>query len=508
MRLYQLRGKENSFKYTLIIFILIISSCGIMKKEEQREIILARVGDKTISLNEFIRRAEYTVRPPYCKGDNNVYKKIILNSLIAEKMLALEAGENDTLNQNKRFQLYIQGRQEQAMREQLLKEEVYSKVKVDESRIQAEYDLAGRDYTVQYYNIYNDSIAAMLSGEQFKREGFFEQLHEYLWPGEELAQRQVNWQSQESAQIHAALFTQPVNKGAVIGPLRINKDHYILVKVQGWTDELAITDSDRKQRWDAVQQKQNMAQALRDYTKYVVGVMAGKKLEFNQPTFEQMLRLVAPFYTLSAEKKNELFLNAAYDRDEENPELYQLAEGISDILNEPFFSIDGKFWTVAEFINELQRHPLVFRKKSNNEKDFAEQYKLAIVDMIRDHYLTEEAYKRGLQDYNAVKRERQMWHDALLAQFEMNRYLQEMIPDVTDSIQVAVMLEQYMNPYVDQLQAKYGSQIEVNVEEFNKIQLTRTDMLAIQKNVPFPVMVPAFPQVTTDYKLDYGSGME
>jgi len=44
-----------------------------------------------------------------------------------------------------------------------------------------------------------------------------------------------------------------------------------------------------------------------------------------------------------------------------------------------------------------------------------EQYKLAIVDMVRDRYLTEETYKRGIQNADAVKRNRQMWHDALLA---------------------------------------------------------------------------------------------
>jgi hypothetical protein len=52
-----------------------------------------------------------------------------------------------------------------------------------------------------------------------------------------------------------------------------------------------------------------------------------------------------------------------------------------------------------------------------------------------------------------------------------------------------------------------NDEIEVNVDEFNKIQLTRIDMFALQENVPFPIMVPAFPQVTTDHKLNYGRKM-
>lgn len=61
MKYYQRMKREIIFKYMLIVFGLIITSCGNVKKEEQKEVILARVGDKTISLNEFIRRAEYTI---------------------------------------------------------------------------------------------------------------------------------------------------------------------------------------------------------------------------------------------------------------------------------------------------------------------------------------------------------------------------------------------------------------------------------------------------------------
>ena len=39
--------------------------------------ILAKVGNKIIYVNDFYRRAEYTIRPPYCKHDGNIDKKII-----------------------------------------------------------------------------------------------------------------------------------------------------------------------------------------------------------------------------------------------------------------------------------------------------------------------------------------------------------------------------------------------------------------------------------------------
>ncbi|MFQ5823567.1 MAG: hypothetical protein ACE5JB_05885 [bacterium] len=163
---------------------------------------------------------------------------------------------------------------------------------------------------------------------------------------------------------------------------------------------------------------------------------------------------------------------------------------------------------MRDFQEELQRHPLVFRKKIQKKSDFPEQFKLAIADMVRDRYMTQEAYKRGYHHVNLVKRYTQMWQDALLALYQISQYLGKKIPNPSDSLNTVAVIEEYLNPYIDELQEKYSDHIGVNVKQFNNIHLTRIDMIVMQKNVPFPVMVPAFPQVTTDYMLDYGKRIE
>ena len=45
----------------------------------------------------------------------------------------------------------------------------------------------------------------------------------------------------------------------------------------------------------------------------------------------------------------------------------------------------------------------------------------------------------------------------------------------------------------------------INLEVFEDIELTATDMVVTQKGVPYPIMVPLFPIITTDNRLDYGS---
>ena len=61
-----------------------------------------------------------------------------------------------------------------------------------------------------------------------------------------------------------------------------------------------------------------------------------------------------------------------------------------------------------------------------------------------------------------------------------------------------------MNPIVDSLQEYYHEKIQINMDAFEKIKLTQTDMMVIQRGVPYPIMVPSFPVLTSDNKLNYG----
>jgi hypothetical protein len=167
-------------------------------------------------------------------------------------------------------------------------------------------------------------------------------------------------------------------------------------------------------------------------------------------------------------------------------------------------TIAGKVWTVEEVTREMERHPLVFRNRNLHKKNISEQLKLAIVDMVRDRYLTNEAYKRGYDKYPTVVHYTEMWQDAILGLWQKYAYMKSI--GVTDNGQTD-LITKYLNPYVQSLRHKYKDHTLINVDEFDNIELTRIDMLVLQNNVPFPVFIPTFPQLTTYKQLDYGSKM-
>ena len=115
--------------------------------------ILAKVGDKIITLDDYYNRAEYTIRPLYCKGNLYIHKKIILNNLIAEKLLSLDSEMNDYKTNSKALESFIKGRKEQAMRKMLYFQQGYQKAEVDNVTVH----ISDKRVALDFYRRYRKS---------------------------------------------------------------------------------------------------------------------------------------------------------------------------------------------------------------------------------------------------------------------------------------------------------------------------------------------------------------
>ncbi len=490
----------SNYKVSLIILVLILS-CG--KKEFlPEEKILVRIADKMITTDEFVRRAEYVVRPPYCSDDNYIHKKIILNSLIAEKLTALEAGEDNELMRNAEFQDYLRGRKEQAMRQILFDDQIYKKVKLDNDEIQKIYRLAGRKYELSFFAHKDSSVLNEIRNQSQLGDNSFDEIGKACFGLEKAPEKQVSWEDKEEEVVHEALFSESLNKGQIIGPIRTEDQRFLLMQVKGWTDRQAIADTDVQCRRDAVIEALTQKHADALYDAYVAKLMKGKKVQFSQETFYKLIEAIGPVYFKSDKEKNEAFNQRFWEQETLSP---QAIDDIASLLDQPFLSINGDVWTVRDFQKELNAHPLVFRKRRMEQTEFAEQFKLAVVDLIRDKYITADAYKKGLDRSEEVKASVGMWRDNLLSMYQQNQYLRSIQAQGGDYYNT---IRNYLSPYIDSLQIKYSDRIEINTDAFEKIKLTSIDMFVLQRNMPFPIIVPSFPLLTTDDKLDYGMKMK
>ena len=448
----------------------------------------------------------YTIRPPYCKGDGGLEKKIVLNSLLAEKMLALEAGKENKLSKSEAFQRTLQGRKEQLMREVLYYAEGTAKVKLDTGAMKKEFKAAGRTYSIEYFNVPNDSIAETVKQILDTSVSSFNDIYRALSGLDSLPpRRDVNWDSREDRTVRHVLFDGHPKVNQIFGPLRVNEESNLFIRVQGWTDHVAFTEKQIADRLSDVKEEMSRSQADERYDKYIAGVMNGKTLQLDPATFKKFVEIIAPLYLESVKEKDQtlskdLITKSVWD----DKKGQDVKRNLLALRDQPLFIIDNKTWTMEEMSREMERHPLVFRSRNLTPKNIAKHVKLAIADMLRDRYLADEAYKRGYDKFPNVVHYTEMWEDAMLSLWQEYAYLDSI--GVTDNGQMEIVTK-YLNPYVDSLKHKYSDRIEVNVIPFNNIKLTGIDLLALQNGVPFAVLVPAFPQLTNYKWLDYGKVM-
>lgn len=501
---FPLEKKQISgFLFMIIIIMMLLNSCSKNQQHQESAPILAKIGDRSITVDEFINRAEYTIRPPYCNREYYIHRKIVLNSLIAEKLMALEAGTADELTMNERYQNYITGRKEQAMRTILYQKIAVEKVKLDTSEIKQAFKLAGRKYKLRFCSLNDNNIAHELKTSAMTTNKSLTDVCKQQFGIDELPVHEIEWDSQSEGAIQDALFTKSLKKGQLIGPVKTADDHYLLMEVEGWIDRPVISETAVKHRWNGVKEYLTTKYASQKYGEYAARIMRGKKVEFNGPVFFKLAEMLAPIYIKIPEDTKETFNDLFWQKERTPaPEIKE----IDDIINEQLLQINDQVWTVRDFKNELERHPLVFRNRRMSHQDFPEQFKLAIVDLIRDKYITQDAYKKGYDKLTIVQQQVAMWEDNMLALYQATKYLAKKGISESNSSYMQV-IEEHLNPYVDSLQFKYNEQIEINTDKFEQIELTNIDMVVLQENVPFPVIIPGFPLLTTDNKLNYGKKM-
>jgi hypothetical protein len=510
-----MKVKMKTWKIVAWGLFLSVAALVACAKRERKDEILAIVGDRIITKDEFMRRAEYTIRPPYCKRDSNLDKKIVLNSIIAEKLYAFEAGEDNPLARSATFQAYIRGRKEQFMRECLFYQIVKDKIKPDKSELNKRYRLAGREYRLAYCSIGRD--VAQYAAELQKKSpntDLFNEIYRKAGGMGPAPERAVSWKSQENRTVHNALFSEPFEKGQVIGPIQVDTDQYLMLKVLGWVDQQAVTHTSIRQRNDEVNEAWEREQAEGIWEQYILTIMKNKRLDFNKDTFEKMVELFRPLYMRSNKNSMMSFMNSDSTHEVPSAVIDSIKVKIQnkDFENRPFFTFDGKTWTLPDFMKVYASHPLVFRKKKFGDSEFPEQFKFAVADLMRDQVVNQKAYDQGIDQTQSVQAYTHMWRDALIGSYHQYVYLQTKTSNVSLGKETAKTIDrtidEYFNAYSDSLFRKYSKKIQINIPVFEDIKLTRIDMFVQNQNVPYLEAVPAFPLLTKKFTLDYGSGME
>ncbi len=480
---------------SLFFLFFLFFSCS-KRTEIPEDVVLARVGSSVITIQEFIRRSEYTIRPDYCRQDNYIHKKIILNSLIGEKLTALEHKKIYGEIKNKNLNAVLQGRKEQAMRQVYFSKEFHSNVDIAEKEMKKEYKRAQKKIQVQFLNLPDLEIVSKIK-ELDSQNIPLDSVYNVLWGGDAPI-KEISWFDREREDMMNDLFNENIIKGQMLGPYETDEKTFVLLKVIGWKNNIQITDSGQKLLWDDVYDRLSENKAKKAYLDWVKDLMRGKKMNLNPEVFYSYAEKAADYYfKMDSIRRN--MLDQVFWNDQEFDKHSLIPDNIEIDKDAVILDYEGASWTVEELNDQLKSHPFVFRKRKMKRSEFPEQLRLAIADLIRDIEISKQCYQKGYDKNWSVDLNTNMWMDV----YQSQNYTYGLRSGNRQISNEDQWLE-FMNPKIDSLQKVYSEEIEINMDAFENIELTTTDMMVLQRGVPYPIVVPSFPILTSDHRLDYG----
>jgi hypothetical protein len=134
------------------------------------------------------------------------------------------------------------------------------------------------------------------------------------------------------------------------------------------------------------------------------------------------------------------------------------------------------------------------RTQDIDSANFYALFKTAVVDVMKDHCLTREAYKLHLDTLEDIKRTVGMWKDSFIANNEQKKVVDAALKEGKVIKDDAIGILKFWESYVNNLQKKYKDSVEVNIPAFESISLTKINMVALKPGMPYQLLVPDFPK--------------
>lgn len=449
--------------------------------------ILVTIDDKIITVSDFIRRSEYNVRPSYCNGNSVEDKQIILNSLIAEKLIALES-EFDLTEPHMQI---LEGRKEQKMREVLYNRHIYNKVKIDSLELNIVYDNSRKDFIISYITFPDKQLMIELKNSLEDSTFTFEEWVKNMDAIDTIPTRKINYNEDVTEDMYEAFFSKEVQLGQIFGPVMMG-DYYSIFRVDGWKESRNLSASQNIHEITTLKKTMKDIKAHIDYRRYINSLMQDKKLQLHAENFEKLVMNIHTHLKELPLDESELVIR-------DMPVYTKYSMNLSE--NDVLFTISDKEWTIGDLDDLIRRDPVIIPGKVN-EKVLKKILKNSIIKKIEAFYITQDAYEKSIDQHYLVIQEVTVWSDYIKSTQWISHMIQTSGYTRTETDNNTIFNE-LLNPIFDSLMVKYSEVIDVNEHYFSEINLSSIDMHTFYNEQSHSLVVPLFPITTTKQKVDY-----
>ncbi len=446
------------------ILIAVFSGC---EKEPQKPYV-ARVGERTITVEEFKNTLQFN---PYLVNLNNKAqaKRLMLASLIAEKMLAQEA-ENTYPSLYDSLQPYIDQYEREAIYESFWEKEIEASTKISEEELRRAYVRSKQKKIVQYL-VFAGEAAAQGAYNQLKKGMTFERLAQIQgFPAGSIPVDTVRSEGK------LPFFEEKVFKlelGQISEPLRVN-NRYFIVKLINEKTNVATSPQDFEYHRQSLKKKLKRFKNKKAFLQYANEHLPDPPYQFRKNVFRELVRSLEKRIFSTGKPLREDRLNARI------AEIYLKNNGdeLQALKRKELVKFeDGTTWSVAKWLQRLETAP--YPVLSENRGQFRGSLLKAAKNILDDEVIVQHAKGKGLHNTEYVKRQTQIRKDFMLYQYMVKQIKNDKVPaNLNERLQQRI------------LTLKNECNIEVNKTLLDTMKVNQTNMTVLKRHFPARTMTP------------------
>ncbi len=452
-------------KIVFVVLGLLFTFSSCQKKPSVP--IVAKVGKGQITVREFKQTFAFN---PYLSRirDADSAKKVLLRTMIAEKMLAQEARAARTDHQQKKLKALLEQYKREALIEAFWKSVIAPQVKITEAELKKAYFKSKIKKIVQYL-LFTDEEEAEEAYQQLQSGLSFETLA--LRRGFTAKTIPVDTISFKGVLPNIEEHVFQMKVGALSPPLREGY-YYFIVKVVGEQRDIFTAEDDfraHEQSLRKILKRRKMQQTFQEYLKKH---LPNPPYQLHKKRFKALARLI----------EKQAFANKDWQNKEEpSAEIFNsLLPKEDPVLEQAVVQFaNGESWSGRTLIQRLSVAPYPLRFE--NKKIFIESFLLAARRVMDDQLVVDQALKHGLENSAEVYEQVHLWQDYLY--FKRGLALALKGKELTD--------QKAVYDFLNRIKDKYPVTVYYNV--LDTLKLEKTDMAVLKQHFPGRIAVPVYP---------------
>lgn len=394
----------------IVVLALSLASC---REKQNKDQVLARIGDKIITVEEF--RLNYAFGHGHLRRGEDP-RRVYLNLMILEKALALEA-EKANLDTAQAVIHAMYTLREELLIERVFEEKVLVNIDVTDDEIRAEINRAAVRFRFRFLPAHTEAEAHDVR-EKIREKGFAR-----VWREDREAFAEID--------IAEGELTSPLLGADEIDPtvLEVLKDlaihtpsepvqyngHWYVFEVID-IQRTPLSEADYAQRASTHRKRIYNRKAMAAGQAYVVETMEPLKVTTRRLGFEVLSEALWEWYRARTPQRN--LLHYINDQNWDAPYVRQLVEHYDTEL----VRFGNEQWTIRTFLEHFTPGRYVLRVRDRGYTAFRARLADVVALVVRDAVLLRVAAEERLDRQSKFQRSLELWRDQWMFQ-EYRRWL-------------------------------------------------------------------------------------